>query len=114
MSKPTAPEPVLDLWSWQDRSACRGMETELFFAVDFARGAPKRAHEAAAKAVCATCPVLAECQTWALAFHEPHGIWGGLTPEERDAQRASEPSWPNAKAGSVLRWALADEIPPAA
>lgn len=32
--------------------------------------------------LCATCPVLRECMEYGLK-HEQHGIWGGLTPPER-------------------------------
>lgn len=38
-----------------------------------------------AKAVCATCPVQAECL--AAATDDDHGIWGGLTVAERAAVR---------------------------
>jgi hypothetical protein len=36
-----------------------------------------------AVAVCFTCPVVMPCQQWALANHEEHGVWGGMTPEQR-------------------------------
>ena len=39
-----------------------------------------------AKQVCAGCPVLRECLEHALQ-HERFGIWGGTTPDERDAIR---------------------------
>jgi WhiB family redox-sensing transcriptional regulator len=56
---------------------------------------------AEAKAVCARCPVLAECRRDALTAHEPFGIWGGLTVEERDAllapaRRADVDQFPDA------------------
>lgn len=35
-----------------------------------------------AKAVCARCPVVAQCLAAALAMNEI-GIWGGMTEEER-------------------------------
>ena len=37
----------------------------------------------AAKAVCRTCPVRAECAAHALAAREPYGVWGGFTEAER-------------------------------
>lgn len=40
--------------------------------------------EAVAKAVCARCPVRAACLALALTRSEPVGIYGGLTPAERD------------------------------
>lgn len=36
-----------------------------------------------AKAVCAGCPVAAECLDYALANGERYGIWGGLSERER-------------------------------
>lgn len=38
---------------------------------------------AAAKAVCARCPVRAECLDEAMSAGMTDGIWGGMTPEER-------------------------------
>ena len=32
---------------------------------------------AAAKHICATCPVMLECLEGAVARHEPWGVWGG-------------------------------------
>jgi hypothetical protein len=47
---------------------------------------PRRANrEAAAKAICATCPVIAACRKHALAVQEPYGIWGGLSEDDREA-----------------------------
>lgn len=87
MHKPATLGTITDDRSWQLRSACRGMDTDLFYSADFARGAPKRNQEAAAKAVCAVCPVIEQCLTRALHVGEPHGIWGGLNADERDALR---------------------------
>jgi WhiB family redox-sensing transcriptional regulator len=41
----------------------------------------------AAKAVCAGCPIAARCLDIALTRNEPHGIWGGTTPNQRRALR---------------------------
>ena len=35
---------------------------------------------------CASCPLLAQCKTWAVA-HERFGFWAGMTVKERDAER---------------------------
>jgi WhiB family redox-sensing transcriptional regulator len=40
--------------------------------------------EAAAKVVCATCPVLHQCRIHALWAHEPYGVWGGLSERDRE------------------------------
>lgn len=38
-----------------------------------------------AKEVCNTCGFTTECLEAALKNNEAFGIWGGMTPEERDA-----------------------------
>lgn len=77
------PKPVASNWEWQYEGACRSLPTEMFFHPDGERGPRRKARENAAKAVCATCPVIAACRAHALAAQEPYGIWGGLTEEER-------------------------------
>ena len=80
---PQQPRPIADDWDWQERAACRGLDTEMFFHPDGERGPSRRNRERAAKAVCATCPVLMACRTQALASQEPYGIWGGLSEDDR-------------------------------
>lgn len=74
-------------WEWRQDAACRGADHDLFFHPDDERGPRRRHREAAAKAVCASCPVIMECRTWALDVAEPFGIWGGLSAEQRDELR---------------------------
>ena len=38
---------------------------------------------AAARAVCAICPVSGECLEYAMGNNEQHGIWGGTTGRQR-------------------------------
>lgn len=38
-----------------------------------------------AKSLCERCPIMARCLEAALDNHEPAGIWGGLTTDERRA-----------------------------
>ena len=79
------PGPQVEKWEWQLLGSCRGQDTELFFHPEGERG-PRRANrEAAAKAVCASCPVLLLCREHALASREPYGVWGGLSEHEREA-----------------------------
>lgn len=40
-----------------------------------------------AKEVCGRCPVKPECAEYAVIGQEPYGVWGGLTPAERNAIR---------------------------
>ena len=35
-----------------------------------------------ARTVCSGCGVREQCLEWAV-HHEPHGMWGGATPQER-------------------------------
>jgi WhiB family redox-sensing transcriptional regulator len=78
------PGPSADFWDWQLDAACRGLDTETFFHPDNERGPRRVAREAAAKAVCARCPVIRECAAHALRAREPYGVWGGLSETERE------------------------------
>jgi WhiB family redox-sensing transcriptional regulator len=78
------PGPVADLWDWQLEGACRGVSPEVFFHPEGERGPRRRNRDAQAKAVCADCPVVAECRSHALEVREPYGVWGGLTEGERE------------------------------
>ena len=69
---------------WQQRAACRGPNHDIFFPPSqMERRSEKRLRERRAKEICASCPVLADCRTYALQIREQHGIWGGLTEGER-------------------------------
>ena len=78
---------VLSSWlaAWRVRAACSGMDPDLFF--------PERGDVigvARAKAVCASCPVTAECLQYALEAKEKQGVWGGLSGQERRAIRSEQ------------------------
>ncbi|MPZ28813.1 MAG: WhiB family transcriptional regulator [Micromonosporaceae bacterium] len=77
------PGPVADSWDWQRHGACRGRDSAQFFHPDGERGSSRARREQAAKVVCATCPVRAECAAHALTVQEPYGVWGGFTEAER-------------------------------
>lgn len=59
--------------NWQDDAACKG-KTKLFFS-----GLPQR--QAAAVAICATCPVRPECRE--AGKDEVFGVWGGIVPPKK-------------------------------
>ena len=86
------PGPVADLWEWQLEGACRDADPRIFFHPEGERGPARRERDTAAKAVCASCPVLDECRRHALAVREPYGVWGGLTEDDRNALYASDRS----------------------
>jgi len=77
------PGPVADVWDWQRLGLCRGRDSAQFFHPDGERGASRGRREAAAKALCRTCPVRAQCAAHALNTREPYGVWGGFTETER-------------------------------
>lgn len=57
-------------------------KTDLFFT-------PGALNIAAAKAVCQGCPVMLACRQYALVW-ESEGVWGGLSPDERRAERRGQ------------------------
>ncbi|MGW0905817.1 WhiB family transcriptional regulator [Streptomyces sp. NPDC002853] len=66
---------------WVERAACRDCDPDTFF--PSGRSPDDTELEAAAKRLCASCPVAADCLSEALAHEESAGIWGGLTVRER-------------------------------
>ncbi|MEO6821885.1 MAG: WhiB family transcriptional regulator [Candidatus Nanopelagicales bacterium] len=78
------PGPNADLWDWQLVARCREVDPAVFFHPEGERGSARLARERAAKAICATCPVIAECASHALSVHEPYGVWGGLSEDDRE------------------------------
>lgn len=62
---------------------CMQTDPEVFFST----GEDAPSTWAVAKKMCATCPVIKECATYAIVAAEPHGVWGGLTPMQRRAIR---------------------------
>ena len=72
----------LTIIPWREAAACLVNRD-----VDFFPDREDLAAIARAKAVCATCPVAAECLSWALQTNQPDGVWGGHTFKERRAIR---------------------------
>lgn len=73
---------------WWRSAACLEADPELFFPVT-ALG-PGAGEIARAKAVCAACQVRRQCLQYALATHQPHGVWGGTTEDERQLHARRE------------------------
>lgn len=76
--------------AWRDSAVCRETDPELFFPTA-THGRAYEAQVATAKAVCARCPVRAQCLADALAGM-PVGIAGGLTERERRSLRCQKVS----------------------
>jgi WhiB family redox-sensing transcriptional regulator len=78
--------------NWMSSAACHSADPELFFPIsDCGRSQDQVAQ---AKAVCASCQVRRECLSFALRTRQAHGIWGGMTEQER---------YPAAQPGGALR-----------
>ena len=78
ISTQTDTGPGLD---WCAQAACAGVDTAVFFPAG-------SDHDGIDEAVawCDRCPVRARCLETALAIEQPStrfGVWGGLTPDER-------------------------------
>lgn len=84
-------------------AACKETDLELWFPHDVPDPAEMRVIDGL-REVCASCPVLTECLSYALK-HERWGIWGGMTATERGRllRMMGKPEW----AGAVdkSRWA---------
>ena len=81
---------IVDPWvnEWASQASCSGVDPDALFV----RG--KAQHDA--KAVCKTCPVLAQCLAEALDNRTEFGVWGGMTERERRAilrKRPNVTSW---------------------
>jgi WhiB family transcriptional regulator, redox-sensing transcriptional regulator len=64
---------------WTERAACAGSSVYMFPAENDMAGIQR------AKNLCHNdCPVREACLTEALERRESHGVWGGLTPSERN------------------------------
>lgn len=71
--------------AWKRHAACADCDPSEFFPVG--KGPDALAATAAAKAVCARCPVRDLCAEFALCTNQDYGIWGGLDEDERRALR---------------------------
>lgn len=73
--------------SWQDHAACLSADPGLFFGPDGEHYVQKAPREARAIAVCTACPVRTECLAYAVAEGLKHGVYGGMSEEQRESQR---------------------------
>lgn len=76
---------------WQEQANCKDMETSLFFPDYEATEAPRPSRAelaiqvAIAQGVCRDCLVRSECLEFGM--RQEYGIFGGLTPSQRDRLR---------------------------
>jgi WhiB family redox-sensing transcriptional regulator len=87
--KPLSADTVtMPSWDWRQLAACRHADPELFFPPS--ASGPGLNQVTQAKAICAGCPVRQQCLTFALDTRQDHGVWGGMSEEER-RPRARKP-----------------------
>ncbi|WP_459250095.1 WhiB family transcriptional regulator [Streptomyces youssoufiensis] len=70
---------------WRHNAVCREEDPELFFPIGDTGPALLQIEEA--RAVCRRCPVMEQCLQWALVSGQEHGVWGGLSEDERRAMK---------------------------
>lgn len=78
---PAAPNHSNPANEWMTAGSCNYTDPEIFFVEQGADPTP-------AKLVCNGCVVRIECATYAIRRNEYHGIWGGLSRNEREALAA--------------------------
>ena len=65
-----------------DEAACQSTDPDLFFPNE-------ELSVQTAKRICRGCPVRTQCLEFALDARLEHGVWGGLTENERRSLRRS-------------------------
>jgi WhiB family redox-sensing transcriptional regulator len=70
---------------WRHKAACLSENPELFFPVGNTGPALQQIEEA--KRVCTRCVVRDECLQWAIENGQDHGVWGGMSDDERRSMR---------------------------
>jgi WhiB family redox-sensing transcriptional regulator len=68
---------------WTAKSACRDVDGELFFPIG--TSGPALLQTDQAKAVCRRCDVSDDCLAFALDEGIDHGVFGGMSEDERRA-----------------------------
>lgn len=90
------PSNALGVPDWMDNAACRGEDTVTFFGPELigsgSNGRPWDTRPA--KAICAACPVREDCLSFAIAEGIRYGVWGGMSPKQRQKLSAEVPRSP--------------------
>ena len=83
----TVPVVAVNLTEWQQWAACKAhpLAADFYPPSRTERKHERLARERRAKSVCAACPARAACLDYTLAVDERHGVWGGLSSDERRA-----------------------------
>jgi WhiB family transcriptional regulator, redox-sensing transcriptional regulator len=73
-------------FSWQEKAACRGANTDMFF-LEEDQTKINQKKLVATRELCGGCLVSKECLDFALDNYIHFGIWAGTTPLQRKAMR---------------------------
>jgi WhiB family redox-sensing transcriptional regulator len=68
--------------NWRNQGSCGQADPSVFFPATYSAANVK-----AARSWCADCPVAAQCADFAIRSGEQFGVFGGLTPAQREAAR---------------------------
>ena len=74
--EPSAEVELFPLPAWMERGLCAEIGDDFWFP-------EKGGSTLAAKRVCQSCPVIAECLEYAISNNERFGVWGGRSERER-------------------------------
>lgn len=88
MSHYVYPDTISRDSDWRDLAVCRDRgryDPELWFPNGNTGPALLQTEEA--KRVCLACPAVEWCLQWALETGQNHGVWGGLSEDEREVLR---------------------------
>lgn len=75
---------------WMKQANCRDMELEIFFPENGIN------YDPFAREVCFSCEVQEECLVFAVDNAIDYGLWGGMSPRQRDEWR-----WKHRRKSSV-------------
>jgi hypothetical protein len=71
---------------WRLQAACAGLELTEADRIFFPENSEDSKAWLEGKQICGACPVKKECLKNASAHGAQYGLWGGLTPQEREAK----------------------------
>lgn len=63
--------------AWWEDAACQGTDNDTFYP-------DKGGSIRDATRLCRVCPVVDACLNWAITRNERHGVWGGMSTQQRD------------------------------
>lgn len=83
---------ILERPDWQERAACRGVPSEIFFPDN--PGGQDNVYNRG-REFCSRCEVTQQCLTYAMEYETGqryrYGLFGGLSPRQR-SERATQPT----------------------